>query len=120
MIVISAVSTIIGGGGLYFQWSEYNKTENSTVKVETAQIVQKEGQVTEKRMGVEKTINIESDSKFEKEHTNLASVSLKEDMPALTQPIEATKKESKPTKNLVDDLELPSAKGFDDFDKDGF
>ena len=116
VIAISAISTLIGGGGLYLQWAEHNKAENDAVKIEKTQVIQDEAQVVEKKIIVEKIINAHSDNQKTDDISKLAAFNLKEDTPT-----EQSKKESKPVKSsMVDDLELPPAKDFDDFDKDGF
>jgi len=116
VIAISAISTLIGGGGLYLQWAEHNKAENDAVKIEKTQVIQDEAQVVEKKIIVEKNINAHSDNQKTDDISKLAALNLKDDTPT-----EQSKKESKPVKSsMVDDLELPPAKDFDDFDKDGF
>lgn len=116
VIAISAISTLIGGGGLYLQWTEHNKLENDAVKIEKTQVIQDEAQVVEKKIIVEKIINAHSDNQKTDDISKLAALNLKDDTPT-----EQSKKESKPVKSsMVDDLELPPAKDFDDFDKDGF
>lgn len=116
VIAISAISTLIGGGGLYLQWAEHNKAENDAVKIEKTQVIQDEAQVVEKKIIVEKNINAHSDNQKTDDISKLAALNLKDDTPT-----EQSKKESKPVKSsIVDDLELPPAKDFDDFDKDRF
>ena len=116
VIAISAMSTLIGGGGLYLQWTEHNKAENEAVKIEKTQVIQDEKQVVEQKIIVEKIINAHSNNQKTDDISKLAAVNLKEDTPA-----EQSKKELKPVKSsIVDDLELPPAKDFDDFDKDRF
>lgn len=116
VIAISAISTLIGGGGLYLQWTEHNKLENDTVKTEKIQSIQDEKQVVEQKIIVEKIINAHSNNQKTDDISKLAALNLKEDTPT-----EQSKKESKPVKSsIVDDLELPPAKDFDDFDKDRF
>ena len=116
VIAISAISTLIGGGGLYLQWAEHNKAENDAVKIEKTQVIQDETQVVEKKIIVEKIINDHSDNQKTDDISKLAALNLKDDTPT-----EQSKKESKPVKSsIVDDLELPPAKDFDDFDKDRF
>lgn len=116
VIAISAMSTLIGGSGLYLQWTEHNKAENEAVKIEKTQVIQDEKQVVEQKIIVEKIINAHSNNQKTDDISKLAAVNLKEDTPT-----EQSKKELKPVKSsIVDDLELPPAKDFDDFDKDRF
>lgn len=116
VIAISAISTLIGGGGLYLQWTEHNKAENDTVKTEKIQSIQDEKQLVEKKVIVEKVIHSKNDNQINDALSKVATVNLSEDMSVITQPVEQHKKESKIQKDSINDLELPPAtKGFDDF-----
>lgn len=110
MIAVTTVSTLIGGGGLYFQWLDHNNVESNTTQVVTAKIPNETQEIVEKSVMAE----ISHQSKLnENQPTQLATSQLKQD--------DLPKKEQKPVKQAtVDDLELPTAKDFDDFDKSSF
>ncbi len=114
VIAISAISTLIGGGGLYLQWAEHNQIEKNSVVIEQSQPHASEMQIVEKQIIIEKTTHAQTDGHKIDNASKLPAINFKEDLP-ITAPTEQFTKEQKIVKSPVDDLELPPAKGFDDF-----
>jgi hypothetical protein len=123
MILVSVVSTLVAGGGLYLQWIDHTKVEQDTAQVvttnanathEVQQIVDKQV-IADKQVMVESAKHQEINNKTTDTQPELAAVSHKDDLPPLTLSIDSSKQPS------LDNLELPPpTKDFEDFDKAGF
>jgi len=116
-IVVSVFSTLVAGGGLYLQWTDRNKVED------TAQVVTTNtnaNYLTHKTL--DKQVIVQTSKHQDINHKTdtqpkLATVSLKDDLPPLSLSIDTPQKEA----SSLNNLELsPPAKDFEDFDKAGF
>ena len=118
-IIAGMLSTLVGGGGVYLQWLDYNKKEEKVIEI------QKQSQEPKLQ-----SLSAEEKSLLQPLHPlKAASNSVKSDVQALNE-IDINEHSSiknaslepvKKLKNSVDDLDLdlpPPSQGFKDFDLD--
>lgn len=117
IVVVSMVSTLVGGGGVYLQWLDFNKKEEQAVELQKQP---QESKAQELSVGEKNLLQplhpLEAKSDLSKKDAQaLNDMDINSHSSTENEPSELVKKAN----SAVDDLDLPPlSKDFKDFDLD--